>query len=273
MIKNKRLLKQKLLPACSTLLFSLISFFGLTNAAFAINASDAYTSWINEGNHPVISLGLGAYVTSEAGQSQNFPIQDPASDSFYNYAANQSPQAAAFMNVFFGKEWEIAERYWNMQAGLEFNWQPGFDAKGRLTQGAQVASQNIYDYKYNITTRQLLFDAKILYTMQQIFHPYVMAGVGGALNQASNYSTNAPPNLTFTKEYNSKNNVTFSYALGFGIDIDIHYKVRLGLGYRFTNLGRVSLGGATIDGTKVQGTLSQNHLYANQIIAQLTWVL
>jgi opacity protein-like surface antigen len=273
MIKTKLLPKRKGMSVCSALLFCLISFFTLANVAYAIDAKNAFNAFLDQGYHPMISVGVGAYISSDAGQSQNFPIQNPVTDSFYNYSTNQSAQAAALMSIFLGDEWEIAERNWLMQGGLEFTWQPGFNVNGRLTQGAQVVSQNIYTYKYNITTRQFLFDGKILYTYRQIFHPYIFGGIGASVNEASDYRTNVPPDLTFTKEYQSKNTTSFSYALGFGVEIDIHYKVRLGLGYRFTNFGQVSLGSAAIDGTSVPGTLSQNHLYANQLIAQLTMML
>jgi opacity protein-like surface antigen len=273
MIKTQLLLKRKWLPACSTLLFCISSFFTFTNVAYATDVYNAVSSWIAEGNHPVMSLGAGAYVTSNVGNSQNFPIQNPITDSYYNYSVNQASQEAAFLSLFLGREWLISDRYWLLQAGLEYTETTGLQVSGNLTQGAEVVSQNHYSYKYNTITRQLLIDGKILYTCQHIFHPYIFAGLGTSVNQASDYTTTVPPDLTFTKQYKSNNSISFSYALGFGVDVEIHDRLRLGIGYRFTDLGKVSLGSATIDGTSVPGTLSQNHLYANELIAQLSLVL
>jgi opacity protein-like surface antigen len=272
MITTQLLLKRKRLSFYFVLLFCLSSFFSFTNA-YAINAYNDFNAWLDQGNHPVMSIGLGGYITSNVGTSQNFPIQVPLTDAYYNYANDQTTQKAALISLFLGKEWLIADRYWLMQAGFEFTETSGLKVNGNLTQGAEVVSQNYYTYNYNVIIRQLLLDAKILYTYQQIFHPYIFGGLGLGLNRASDYTTNVPPDLTFTQEYKSKTSTSFSYALGFGVDIDIHEKVRLGIGYRFTNLGQVSLGSASIDGISVPGTLSQNHLYANELIAQLSMVL
>lgn len=65
----------------------------------------------------------------------------------------------------------------------------------------------------------------------------------------------------------------FSYAIGIGIDADLSSHVRIGAGYRFSDLGQIKLGNATIDTTSASGTLSQAHLYTNEILAQLTFML
>lgn len=268
MIKTQRLFKRKWLSACSVLLLSF------SHPAFAFDSvASAYKSWLDQGNHPVIALGLGGYVTTNIGDSQTFPIHEPQTDSFYIYSANQAMQVVSFGSLFLGDEWAISDRDWLMQAGVEYSESTGLRAKGSLVQGATDASQNHYEYQYNIITRQILIDGKILYTTHLFFHPYVFAGVGMGINMASDYNTTVPPDITFTQEYKSKNTPTFSYAFGFGMDIDIHQNVRLGMGYRFTNLGKVSLGSATIDGISVPGTLSQNTLYTHVLFAQLSLVL
>jgi opacity protein-like surface antigen len=271
MTKTQLLLKRKWLPACSVLLLYILSIF--TNVAYAVDAKKMFQSWLDQGWHPVGSIGLGGYITSNAGNSQNFPILDPITDAYYNYSASQTAQKAAFISLFLGNEWLLADRDWLMQTGLEYSETTGLSVHGDLTQGADVGSQNFYTYKYNITTRQLLLSAKILYTIQQIYHPYVYAGLGPAVNRAANYKTTVPPDLTFTQEYRTKSTTSFSWGLGFGLDVEIHEKLRLGIGYRFTNLGQVSLGSANIDTISVPGTLTQSHLYANEVIAQLTMVL
>jgi opacity protein-like surface antigen len=274
MIKTQLLLKRKWLPTCSVLLFCFSSFSAYPNIAYATDPYyNGFNEWLDRGNHPVIAVGTGGYLTTNSGYSQDFPIQDPITDSFYNYSVNRSTQAAAFISFFLGDEWLIADRYWAMQAGLEFSETSALHVDGNLTQGAEVVSENNYTYNYDVRIRQLLIDAKILFTCHQIFHPYIFAGLGPSFNEASDYTTTVPPDLTFTQEYKSRSTTSFSWALGFGVDVDIHDKVRLGLGYRFTNLGQVSLGSASIDGIPVPGTLTQNHLYANELIAQLSLVL
>jgi opacity protein-like surface antigen len=160
-----------------------------------------------------------------------------------------------------------------VQAGFDYNQTSSLYAKGILTEGAAVQTQDIYSYHYNVTTRQLLLEGKLLYTFKKRFHPYVLAGLGAAFNQATDYSTSAPPFLTFTRMYQPNNITSFSYAVGFGIDADLTDNLRFGIGYRFTDLGKVTLGSATIDTSSVSGTLSQSNLYASQLIAQLILVI
>jgi opacity protein-like surface antigen len=273
MIKTLLLLKRKWLPAYSVLLICFCSLFSFSNVAYAIDAYKEFNAWLAQGNHPVLTLGLGGYITGNAGNSVNFPIQVPITDSFYNYTTSTESQRAAVISIFLGKEWLIADRDWFMQGGLEFNETSGLHVNGNLVQGAEVCSENFYTYNYSIIIRQLLIDAKILYTYQQIYHPYITGGLGASFNRAYSYTTNVPPDLTFTQQYRSNTSPSFTYALGFGVDIDIHENLRLGIGYRFTNLGQVSLGSANIDHISVQGTLRQGHLYASELIAQFTMVL
>jgi opacity protein-like surface antigen len=113
----------------------------------------------------------------------------------------------------------------------------------------------------------------LLFTFEKRFHPYVLAGLGGAYNKASNYSTSAPAFLTFTRMYAQNDQFAFSYALGLGIDVDINRHTRLGLGYRLADLGYAKLGNATINRMGVGGHLSTKTLLANQVLAQITWLI
>ena len=129
-----------------------------------------------------------------------------------------------------------------------------------------------YTYSYSISSQQLLLETKLLNTSFGPYHPYVLAGAGVAFNQASDYQTSVPYSQSFTRMYQDNSNTSFSYALGTGLDMDLTEQVRLGVGYRFTDLGRVRLGDASIDGTPVGGTLAQRHLYAHELLAEVTWL-
>src|SRR5690606_16890818 len=118
--------------------------------------------------------------------------------------------------------------------------------------------------------RQLMLDAKLLYTWKEHYHPFIMAGAGIAFNNAYNYNTNADPSITLTRHYTNQVTSAFTYALGFGLDIDMSPTFRLGVNYRFTDTGNTQLGRASIDSVPVAGTLSQSSLYAHQILVQAT---
>ena len=104
-------------------------------------------------------------------------------------------------------------------------------------------------------------------------YPYVLLGLGGSFNTASNYATNVPPFLTFTRLYANNTSNAFAFRVGLGFDVNITPHTRVGLAYRFADLGSVQLGAATIDNIKAAGTLSQSNLYANEVLAQFTYVM
>ncbi len=223
---------------------------------------------------PVISLGAGFLSTSNVGQSQNFPILNPVTDEFYNYSATQFNQRSDLFEGFLGTEW-CFQPNWAIQVGLDYN-RPtsSFAANGTFLQGADLESADSYTYQYRVATSQWLIAGKLLYSLKNTpLHPYLLGGLGVAYNKAYDYGTNVPPFLTFTRMYANNTSKSFSYALGVGVDADIAPRFRLGMGYRFSDLGKIRLGAATIDTTPVEGTLSQAHWYANEFLAQLTWII
>ena len=64
-----------------------------------------------------------------------------------------------------------------------------FTARGLLTQGPDAGSSDIYNYQYNITSRQLLAESKLLFNWHERYHPYALMGLGEAFNKASSYQT------------------------------------------------------------------------------------
>lgn len=91
-----------------------------------------------------------------------------------------------------------------------------------------------YTYKYNVVARELLAQAKLMRPYHDKFYPYFLVGLGGSFNKASNYSTNVPPFLTFTREYGNNTSSSFAYRVGLGMDMDVTQHARIGLSvFRF----------------------------------------
>ena len=239
----------------------------LSNAAVY---ADGILNTDNATWHPVIGAGGGVAITTNLGQSQNFPIQNPVTDEYYTYSSTNQAQTQGIFEIFLGAEKPVFSSLL-LQAGLAYSQAGTYQAKGNFTQGADVESANQYTYKYNVVTRELLAQAKLMRPYQDKFYPYLLAGIGGSFNRASNYATNVPPFLTFTRNYANNTSGAFAYKVGLGMDMDITRQARLGLAYRFSGLGRADLGAANIDGVPVSGTLSQSNLYANEILLQLTY--
>ena len=252
----------------SLFLITLIPGFTFYNNAAAFTMPAWYTekAW-----HPVISIDMGTATSSDIGQSASFPSSNSSTSEFYNYSANEPTQTSGLLEGFIGGEVNLQPN-WAIQAGLDYTQPAPFFARGNLTQGADVSSENHYIYHYSILTRQLLAEGKLFYVYKEHYRPYLLLGMGAAFNKAYDYYTNASPYLTFTRMYANQTSTSFSYSVGLGIDFDITKQIRLGVGYRFANLGKIELGNATIDNVNVAGTLSRSNTYINEVLGQITWV-
>ncbi len=249
------------------LLAGAISLFA-SQSIFAGAMSSANES---PSSRVVVSLGGGAAFTNDLGQSQTFPIVNPLTDSFYIYTPNRSNQTSGLFDSFIGLE-RLFNPQWAVQIGLGYVRSGNLSVQGALLQGADIPSANQFAYEYSVITNQLMAEGKLLYQFRESFHPYLFLGVGGASNKAQDYTTTVPPFLTFTREYADNTHNSFTYAAGVGVDMDVANHLRLGLGYRYADLGKAQLGNATIDTSFVSGTLSQTRIQINELIAQLTFL-
>ncbi len=242
-----------------------ISFLVFSNA-FATSSYSILSNW-----RPLIGGNLGAAISSDVGKSQDFPIQNPITDEFYDYSADNNTQGKLLYGAFVGAEKEFSQKFY-LQLGFDFNQEQPFSAEGSFVQGADAQSADTYHYSYRIITRQLLAEGKLLYPVKKRWYPYLLVGLGASFNNSYHYRTDVPPLLTLTRTYSNNSTTSFSYAVGVGVDVDVISHLRLGLGYRFTDFGKASLGQGNIDGTEVSGTLTQSHLYTNEVLAQLTYI-
>lgn len=218
----------------------------------------------------VIAIAGGAARSSDLGASQSFTIKNPNSEEFYQYSPSHETQTEWMGSLLFGGEL-VVNASWLVQPGVEFYQTGKFPVMGTFLQGSSVQSQDQFTYKYDIQASQVMADAKLLYRPYWI-HPYIQGGIGASFNQATNYSTNVPPFLTFTRKYENTSTWSFAYVVGAGFDADLTESIRLGLGYRFTNAGTVKLEDE-IDTTEVSGTLKQSHFNINELMLQLTFLI
>ena len=219
----------------------------------------------------MISLGAGVAVTDDLGANNNFPVINPNTDEFYYYQAQHSSTTAGLFDAFIGGEWALCDN-WLLQTGLGYDIATSYRVNSTLTQGADVQSQNVYAYHYQLMNQQLMAEAKLLYKFMDRYHPYAMLGLGASFNSVYNFSTNVPPFLSFTRDFKNYLNTSFTYSFSVGVDMDVTQNVRVGLGYRFADLGNAASGGSSINSTYVSGSLSQSHMYVNQVLAQITYL-
>jgi opacity protein-like surface antigen len=220
---------------------------------------------------PVIILGAGAGITSDLGTTNNFPIINPATDEFYQYRPKNSTATVGMFDAFIGGECAITDK-WKLQTGIGYDVETAFNVSGLLNQGADAQSADNYNYSYQIQSQQLMLLGKALYQIRDRYHPYVMLGLGASFNNSYHFSTGAPRQLTFTRDFNNHLNTAFTYSAGLGVDVDVAENMRVGLGYRFADFGQSNLGSSSINNVPVSGQISQSHLYVNQVLAEFTYI-
>jgi opacity protein-like surface antigen len=250
--------------------FSLALFIVNTLlSATPVWALTAKTGWVN----PVFTLSSGVGI-AKLGTSQSLSM--PSDFTQYNYTIGNSHSTQMLWGVFVGTEIPLRP-LWAAQVGIGFYQPSSFNTKsGVLTQGVDAASSDRYPYNYNVKSRQLLLEAKLLWQYKERFHPYALVGLGAAFNNTYGFDVNIPPCCscsTFTPAFTNQNTTSFSYSVGLGIDVDIEKNWRAGVGYRFAGLGKANLGLGFIDTTPFSSTLKQSNLYAQEILAHLTYLV
>jgi len=219
--------------------------------------------------NPIVTLGAGASI-EQVGRSQSYQPLDICS---YHYQANASSATRFLGSIFFGSELSLPTTLpLLMDIGLEYNQSSTFTANGTLTQGADSISANTYAYRYHVQSQQVLIDGKLQWNVFQKFYLYGLVGLGLAINDVHAYQTNVPMFYEYTPAYSSHRQTNFSYSVGAGIGMPVMDRWRIGLGYRFTDLGQSNLGKGNINSIPIANTLKQSHLYANEIVAELTYL-
>lgn len=260
------------------LLSFFISLLSVNSSLAAVSVGNSGTENTNNSvmiaNKPIILGGVqpvfifttGTSI-SQLGQSQGFTPLDLCS---YNYKS-QGSKTNMLWGGFIGSEVKRSSS-WGLIVGLGYYQPTTLSTKGTLTQGADPESDNVYSYRYKTQSQQLVAEGKLYWIIKERIQPFLMVGVGTAFNKTSDYQTNVPSVLEFTPAFSNHTQANFTYVVGSGIDISLTKSFRVGVGYRFTNLGAANTGSAQIDAIPILSTLKQSHLYANQILAQFTFI-
>lgn len=191
-------------------------------------------------------------------------------DSLYDYGNNDTTQGRFTPGVFLGVEMPFNLSY-AVQLGLSYYQPSSISYAGLLTQGVDSISYDQYPYRYSIMNRDLFIESKWLATWNKRYHPYLVLALGAAFNEFYGFDVTYPPFLTFTPLWESQTHTTFAYQLGLGVDVEINKLIRLGLGYRYFNLGNPQFDKGFIDVEPITGSLEQ-WVSAQVLMAQLTFI-
>ena len=224
---------------------------------------------LNGMTHPFVTLTGAAAVTSGPNDSNYFT----ADSSLFTYDVDSTRQTRGVWGASFGVDSELMFfNPWRLQIGFGYYQTGPFTLEGELTQGVLPISSAQFNYDYRIISRQLLAEAKVTRECHENFYPYLFVGIGAAFNRAENFQLyDFPEFLLFSPEFKNNTITSFTYSIGLGIDYEFMSHFLLGVGYRFTDLGRTNLGKGYIDTFSLGPTLNQSNIYTNEFLVQLSY--
>ena len=256
----------------------LIGMVGTFLGCSIATAGDMGPIISSQGLHPVVALQGGYASMNAGGNTQRFTGTD--SDVF-TYNNSGGGKNTGFIGVFLGTEHAfplISRPGFFMQTGVEYNYFGKIGVNGINTVGVEPHTSTTYHYNYNFQTQQVLGTVKLFATTYERFHPYGEVGLGAAFNHAGQYNTTTTEtgSINLTPGFSNQSNTQFSYSLGLGVDTQVNTKIRVGLGYRYSNFGSSSLGNGTVTFNNYQSPVSfalgSSNTYANQLIARISYV-
>lgn len=224
---------------------------------------------------PVVTLS-GGMVAAQKSQSATFYF----ANTVFEYQPHHTSVLNPIVGGFVGAEYAINQK-WAWQFGAAFYQASNSSINGEETQAPilNLDATNIWNYNYKILSRQLLFENKLLFTLQKNYHPYLLIGLGEGFNDAHDFHV-TPLNSgeVATAIFEDHSNKTFIYMGGLGLDINLLKQMRIGAGYRFAYLGKNDLGKGVLD-TGVGGNVfylpafKSRHSFSHEALIQLTYTL
>ncbi|EHL29267.1 outer membrane protein [Legionella drancourtii] len=253
--------------------FFLITFLASVWFVFTLASSVCHAAIAHEKvtlwwYSPVLTLS-GGIAAANVGRSQTLGMANDYTT--YQYSAQNSSSQRFILGVYTGTEIALNSKFL-LQMGIGF-YDPGaFSSKyNPLIQGVDRESSDQFFWHYKVKNQSFLAEAKLLGMLRKQIHIYLTLGLGTAFNHAYDYTVNVPPFLTFTPEFTNHTETSFTYAIGIGMEADVAKNFRLGVGYRFANLGQANLGKGFLDDKIFSETLRQSNFYMHALLAQVTW--
>jgi opacity protein-like surface antigen len=249
----------------SKILSPMLALIFIPTLGFAEECCDIFEKLEEVNARPIIGA-TGGIAFSKIDASANYDV----GFTTYDYDSHQETQTRGLWGGFLGLEYDWDDD-WRLQSTVAYYQTSPFSSEGTFTQSADEISPDVYEYHFKVRSYQIMWENKILTEWRENYHPYFAVGLGVGINRAEDYGNNVNPFLAFTPEYKDNTETSFSYSFAVGIDYDMTDYLRLGLGYRFTDLGKASLEKAYLDTTELHHSIEKHHLYNQEIMLQLTY--
>lgn len=220
--------------------------------------------------------GIGAGATFLNVDDDHFISSGPGwpNDRYHN----TSVDAAALFVLDGGYQW-THNSLWFPFYSLGVSYTYGFPAKVKgEVQQYSLATFNNYNYQYKIQTQTFLAEFKADLYRWRCLMPFLVAGAGVSLNNASNYAERPNPGVTprINPAFKGQTNTNFSYAVGAGLDFIVQKNIWASLTYKYTNLGEATTGpgvnATTLTGTNYDSDNLKTDLSSNSVFLSVTYL-
>jgi opacity protein-like surface antigen len=217
---------------------------------------------------PITTFSLGS---DSVYFSQNNPSVNFGSGVSNAYIGTTSFDTQFLGGLFLGAEIPVRSSML-VQAGVSYYENAAFQARGDIYQYGSASLDNAF-YTYDIESKRVLAESKVLWMAQDNVHPYVDIGLGAAFNSARHYTETPYPfsggsAYAMSVPFANKTTDQFTYLVGLGLDVDLGKMMRWGVGYRYVDLGRTGLGKTSLQ--QDANTLNNDTLTSNEFLMQFT---
>lgn len=262
---TKNILQKKIIVG-----FASATFFAVTAAAQATTKTPTSTH-----NQYILSVS-GGVNSIYLGHSPSYLDQTDNRFTYYNKPFKNTGMIGAFL----GREFKQIRNNSALltQAGIEYNYFNSISIHGPHSVGIEPSTATAYNYGYTVQSQQIMAVTRLLIPAYQKTYPYVYGGLGVNFTHSGKFTadTSETGSINLTPTFQNRSQIKFAYALGAGVDASISEHIRLGLGYRFTDLGKASLKNGVVminnNALTTAFTLETQRMYVNQLIAQVSYL-
>jgi opacity protein-like surface antigen len=162
---------------------------------------------------------------------------------------------------------------WQMQLGFSY-YAPDavYLDKDTIVPHAHAANINPFDYTHRIHSQQFLVEGKLQNAAHTKIQPYLAFGLGAARNKSYPATTLMPAFLAAT-EFPQNTTTSMSYMFGAGIDADLDKHWRIGIGYRFSDYGQVSIEDSITAQKPAYESFPKTPFHMQTVLVQLTYLI
>jgi opacity protein-like surface antigen len=220
-----------------------------------------------EGLIPVIAIRAGL-ADASIGETQDLESVGSKADRL---KYNEDSDTQFVGGAFAGVELPLTENgRCRWQTGLAYYQTAPFKVDG-VDYKRGDESKVARTFEYEVHNLRLMWENKFLVGFNDRFSGYLLGAIGWSRNQASDFHSTVVDHQVVSNigfEDGTRNN--FSYSFGIGLEMALAEQLRLGLGYQFTELGKVKFGNSTEP--EITNTIENSNTPTNEVILGLSYI-